>query len=217
MKPDWLPDWRNESHYNADRSLDDWRWEFLRRNSDFLRDVESLPPEDQSEWKEANMAIQRKWLILAPIPHPRDDIRERNVGVAILLQKHFVDTDPFAFMEAPEDQEEAFRYLTAHIDTHRPLEPQLKRIKVAAKEAQDWLIKKKVVSKSEVTAAKSRKDLFPRYLRIWDAKLEKVTDLEIAKVVIPEETDDYDRARQAIRAGYKACKNLVEGGYKYVY
>jgi len=219
MKPDWLPNWRDESQYHVDQSIDDWRWEFLRRNDAFLQDVEGMPQEDQSdEWREASLALQRKWLIMAPIPHPRDDLKERNVDVAILCRKHFTDTDPFAFIETPDSiQEDPFRYLPAYIDTHKPLEPQLKRIKAAAKEAQDWLIMKKVVSKSELTAAKSRKDLFPRYLRIWDAKLEKITDLEIAKVVIPEEMDDYDRARQTVKAGYKACKNLVEGGYKYMY
>src|SRR5690606_10748978 len=56
--PPWLPDWKREQSYPRTLSLDEWRWQFLRRRREYQDAYEAAPDEG---WESAFLAAGKTW------------------------------------------------------------------------------------------------------------------------------------------------------------
>ena len=229
MKPDWLPDWEDESQYPDVDKTDDvqWAWEFLRRNKEYQKDWEDLFPISFSEDIEAFKNIElpegidsweEHFKDVAGMPSVNGELgcREK-YGIQYLLNpsvskpghNFFEKTYGLSLTFASEDAFKRYKEenkVFIKFDLNLPLEKQLTMAKTQLTRLQKHIIGE------TVRDLKEYKNLWKRYLRILDAKYIKEKNIVIVKVLYPNSND----GESSLRKNYKTANLLRDKYYLFI-
>jgi hypothetical protein len=196
---DWLPEWDQEDQYpNADKmDLEDWAWEFLRRNRKYQKNWEmarknpSLKNKFAEHWgliELASPVFSRECNFLLNFttsPRPRFSGQKLAGGSFVWKLGASTEKSECGFI----------------VDLSAPVEPQVQFIRRHMESAQ-----KQLADKNEylfVTRAHPKN--FKNYLRCFDADQRGVVPKTIARVL--------NVTRQKVVNDLKRAKDLVEGQY----
>jgi hypothetical protein len=238
--------WKEPKDYEFANTLNSkkWAWEFLRRNPDYIQEWEKeLPLEferikkllSDPETKDAphlegyrtntpesiHFIIPghslnkyfKKWGILNlvnpeqdnPFPNPFNqfpsfkygNVRGGNIGYS----RHLDDSFP----DGP--------YISIVYDISRPLKAQFTNAQKVLLEWQNEQVKE---GKIHINTVKKHKDNWIEYLRILDAKAEKISNEEIALVMFPNLKNEYPgyAGNEKVRKSLKRAEYLIKKGYR---
>lgn len=101
-RPGWLPDWQDEAQYEDHGDyLQDWAWEFLRRNPEYQKDYArwaELPDEDEAGKNHSPkyavsvcLEDDMRYYHAVPAALPGETVAQfetRTSATAVLLQLH---------------------------------------------------------------------------------------------------------------------------------
>lgn len=207
-----MPDWKNPLDYpNESAPLDVWRWEFLRRNTEYRKDFHALSQDE----------LQQKWG-LSWLCGPDDDGTTMDA---------LVDSE-----EGPYTTKVTIHPGTSHLrtlgdgDVWKPerrhddeLHP-LNRSQVAIvfdctlpiarqiEAAKDYLEQKR--NRLPGVSRRLRTNLYPTYLRVLDATAAGVGKSKMAEVMgLPNDYPDY-QGDKTVTNWLNAANALVNGGYR---
>jgi len=213
MKPDWLPDWEDESQYPDIENTSDvqWAWEFLRRNKEYQNDWENLFPISFSKNIEAykNMVLpegidswEEHFKDFAEMPSINGKLgcREK-YGIRFLLNPSaskpgydfFEGTYGGALNFASENAFKRYKEenkVFIQFDLNFPLEKQL-----TMANTQLTMLQKNIIGET-LRDLKEYKNLWKRYLRVLDAKYIKEKNIVIAEVLYPNSNDGVSNLRK---------------------
>lgn len=238
-------DWKKSADYEDLKKLksDRWAWEFLRRNPNYIRKWEKELPLELERIKKLLSSPEAKdapylegyrkntpesshfiipgrslseyfkrWGILNlvnpeqdwPFPSPfhqfssfaHGTVRGGNVGGG-----KYLNENPFG------------PYISIVFDITRPLKPQIANAQKVLLENQKNQVKE---GKIRVNTVRKHKDNWIEYLRILDAKAEKVKNNEIARDMFPNLSNEYPdyQGNQKVRKSLKAAEYLIKKGYR---
>jgi hypothetical protein len=230
IKPAWLPDWNNISHYPNPKVKKVpgkvWAWEFLRRNPKYQQLWEAYAALPKSAGfiygGSAVLDIRERFQTefgVYPAPPPisaSDPDFERLV--------RFVNQSPPYWMwpaDAPED------YEFQGPDLNHPAEVLMKfdlRLQIAVQVKGANAILKKEASRlskagtlSGQPRSKSESGKYCEYLRVLDAKMSGATSKVIAKEILGITDEDTLKDTQSVKEKvddvFKAAKRLRDGGF----
>jgi hypothetical protein len=181
-----IPDWRDPTAYPDPKKLwlSDWRWEFLRRNPQYREayDRPELSVEDESKGR----YFERVYQLCAPVD-PRLSAKQfaKLTEGEIFHSDHFdnfVGTQSLSSKYANHKSEierilvhSSYADIFFRCDPLKPLEPQFKAFYEIARRCQRSF--KKAILKPRI-----RKDKWPLYLRVLDARDCEAKYREIAQV-----------------------------------
>lgn len=130
--PPWLPDWKREQSYPRTLSLDEWRWQFLRRRREYQDAYEAAPDEG---WESAFLAAGKTWTAEIRSATPQ---QKRKYGVPHLLDPATPKVPLGYFRQAPAIIQGASHgmihqwnetgFTLALVDLTAPLDPQLSKL-----------------------------------------------------------------------------------------
>lgn len=206
-----LPEWRDENQYTETDELsnDQWRWEFLRRRTDYREDYEKskdyfweLGADKETHFQET----YRIRFIENPAYSIRDLKEQRKVSKELFKPNpdiEFIDSMPGALYRYPSLNGGYMKssmhphHLELKIDLGSPLAPQFKKLREIAKSFQSsWSTKTR----------RPQKGKWPTYLRILDAREIGVTYREIGEVILGHQ--DYDEAGKRAHEHFKLAISL---------
>jgi hypothetical protein len=205
-----IPDWRDPTAYPkpANLSLSDWRWEFLRRNPQYRQDYNR--PDSSFEDESKDRYFERTYMMCNGVDPRLSTLDYLKLTQGQLFHSEhfdvFVGSRNYSSMYAPSKEEInrilchcSFYDLSFRVDPLQPLEPQFKVIKEISRSSQRSLRKK-------VLNPRMRKDNWPLYLRVIDARDCKATYTKIARICLKHE--DQFGAIGAVRDLFKQASKL---------
>jgi hypothetical protein len=210
------PDWKNPDLYDprlanpANPSLRLWAWEFLRRNSDYQLAFEGKEQLTADEYASAC----RKYCLPQLFDPALGWGQAFDAGEGAIDRVHFLNPD---YQKFPDEEDHAMcddspSGLTSRNDNEivvrlyfdRDLSEQLKRIQ---------RLIETVSPESTEPPTKQASDhrlhvhLFPRYLRLLDAKEARATDPQILEVL------DEIRSQETLEKTQKAACEMRDAGF----
>jgi hypothetical protein len=209
-----VPDWRDASAYpaSAELSLDEWHWEFLRRNHDYRRDY--FRPRDsfgedgryryfKLKYKIVESADPRRSVRDMLNPGPSYDPREGKPRVPFTFppdfEVRFIDDIRTCYSTESEIQDrllcDAENYhLFLRINLRRPLEPQFSVLKQLAKTLQrwDWY-------QGRLNIRRPHRRNWPLYLRALDARDAGASYMTIARELLTHRNQSEQAARDVVK------------------
>lgn len=214
---DWgVPDWRDGGGYPKpnELTLDEWRWEFLRRRSDYRTDY--MRPEEKFIGESKGRYFERahKMNYVAD-PHLSClDLKTHGEKLGDIYPPYFdivfLDTSLSSHYGYPWNDEKRPRvepqpyHIDLRIDLTRPLTPQFNRFRKLAAEAQkSW-------SKGGKVSRRLRTDKWPLYLRVLDARASGASYSQIAHALLRHKkptdqgTRDVVKQAEALRDNFPA-------------
>jgi Family of unknown function (DUF6499) len=219
MKPNWLPDWLNESQYPDPRKTTpaQWAWEFLRRNREYQRLWHELvgpnysrpkPSNRQHPGKRTRLRIKpdlepllskflRKFHIASrPPPSPADSGVTPGFKTEFIQYEVGIHKNQRVYGSLKQGQ------MVVWIDLTWPIQPQLKNAK-AVFDAE--YAEQQISTKWVRVRPKNYKD----YLRILDGLEHGSSPKKISAIIYPGENryPEYP-ATQKIRDDIKAARRL---------
>ena len=231
MTPHWLPDWQNKSQYPVlgKTSHQQWAWQFLRRNSNYQRlwdrIIDGNYNSDFVAW-EASLFKKRRglfhvWLF---------EHYFRNPDLRIFVDKFKIVSTPPDPAEPnatpvflgnviryalPQSRQLPMRALTkladseilVWLDSNQRIDPQLQATKILLAQ------RAKITKKNKFHAAPKA---CQKYLRLLDAKACGASNSQIAKIIYPQLSNAYVRARPAgrqIRGDFNIAKKLRDQNF----
>lgn len=205
----WRPDWRQAQPYIG---LRDWRWEFLRRNPQYLADWEKqIAPfydiADHSLGDGDDADFRRTYDLLFPA-HP-------SLEGPMTWGKDVLAGWPF-WTECGERKHKAtfeLEHFTLALlfDLTRDIDHQVDRIAPALKRMQSDLVRSGKISKPR--ASKNHRSLYPIYLRALDAESAGASLADMAAVLFPNHRGD---ARHAARDALARAKEMRDSDYTHI-
>lgn len=228
---DWhsIPKWLEREKYPLPGvSMDRWAWEFLKRNAEFRREVEAikliprgpekeLPPEHpiRNAWRK----IQEKWGIdffylndwVAENPDDFDAPCRFETGGVDYVHSFRLKIDPSRDYHIVASDKE---HMVLRFNLSWPIAPQVAAAARHLNTNQDcWESNGRP---KPIKSVRAHAKKFPMYLRVFDARNEKIKVRDIAdqfskeKLVIDGSTD-YEKA---VTNAYAAAKAYVNGDYR---
>jgi len=214
--------------------INHYKWQFLRRNKQYQKDYDDFLKEKKEFWQlnpyasEENYTkwivgqddkFHEKWLINTPFDYRK---KKANLFQEISSSNDFVvqkcnrisgcKMGDISF----QDQQKEVRVpymLGVCINLDYPKDKILGIFEKTIKAAKDQRKKAEKTHKCKfkVSYRQAQLDLYDEYLKIWDARVKKkgMTWEKIAAALYPGRLE----ASHLVIERYKACKELVEGGY----
>ncbi len=180
-----IPDWRDPTLYPKPDELwlSDWRWEFLRRNPQYREAYGRADPSFEDESKARY--FQRVYQLTDPIDYRLSGREYAKLFEGQLFQgdhfDEFIESHTLTSKYAPRWEIErilsnaSFHDIFFRCDPLKPLGPQFEVFqKIAARH--------QLSHKKKILRPRVRKDTWPLYLRVLDARDCKRKYLEIAQV-----------------------------------
>lgn len=212
-----VPDWEDGNTYPGkdDLTIDEWRWEFLRRSEgyreDFLKPDESFIGESKGRYFEQTHFVLN---IIDParsvdcMKTPNDN-QDDEFQFAPGFDVRFIDTDEKCLYGYPFTGElplgaAKVSNIDLRVDLQMPLRPQMQRLGRIAKRAQtNWM----------PSIKRPNIDQWKTYLRILDARGIGIAFREIGQIVFGKE--DYDEAAKRAHDAHTAAKTLINNFPKF--
>lgn len=242
--PSWLPDWRDPTQYPTANELSylKWAWEFLRRNPDYQKDFELFKElraaEDRhSESPQPLIQVEKQIQTLLFKHHLENYMPDpakpaKNFGLSGL---HFMGDrfprsrgfNPAATVEASYNQEKrCIEYVcnlqpsipltetqvVVTFDLNLPLAPQLNKLHYSLSGRQEQL---RNDNKLSMPQSPTKRSLYPRLLRILDARARGVTPKTIREVLYSDPLE-YQDPVQACTYHRDLANALMSGGYQHL-
>ena len=163
-----VPHWRDTSSYpTVDKlTVDEWRWEFLRRNHDY-RDLYRAPADifrGRGKKEYFRRVFGVAWIKSPYIPA----YRRKPMGQLFLYQMSKENSQPFRtpgpdvplnWLQGEEVSPQEYYHLDVRLDLYKPITEQLNAIRpIAAQHRQRF------------TKRKKHSNQWPRYLQLLDAR-----------------------------------------------
>ncbi len=201
-----IPDWREPTAYPDpdDLRMSDWHWEFLRRNPKYREayDLSELSLENESK----ALYFERVYLLSGPVD-PRLSVKQylKLTEGKLFCSNHFdnfIGSGSLSSMHAQAYEIErimhnrSFHDLFFRIDPLKPLDPQFRGAIEIATRSQVSLL-------GHILAPRTRKDKWPLYLRVLDARDCKATYSEIARVCLRHQEQGDGAARDLAKQARK--------------
>lgn len=208
-------DWRKPEDYEFTQglALDEWGWEFLRRNSEYRQEWKNLTKKYPDRARVLGMIFKdcKKWGLRRGYLNP--EINFTNIE---FLPPGGGAFNPYSF----DRKSKSLVLMTGttkiyyEFDVRLPLEPQLKDAK------------KKLNACQKKCPTKTRKSIkphdprveWPKYLRLLDALIEEALDPEIEAILYPDSGQRFfDKKAQALRmahTGYRDIPFLTKNRFK---
>ncbi|MGP8475049.1 DNA -binding domain-containing protein [Burkholderia sp. PR2] len=208
-------DWCNPADYPDESfSPDRWAWEFLRRNDDYRRELDSLRNADEAAYQ-AHLArwhvacywtdefMAREGLDAPCSFRPAVDGARRLRGpLAVRLAGDLGARAESVFVHPARDDSMAFV-----IDLSAPLEQQIESIHLAAAARQASL-------GIEPVSPRAQMEKYARYLRAFDASNAGASAKKIADLLSGELKDPDDSiSGKTVGNWIKSARELIAGGY----
>ncbi len=205
--------WKNPASYKdlEKISLNQWAWEFLRRNPKYIEDWENYHDQD------SDLKISFKWGISGLLKDPNkiyNDIKNDPDGIGFDPPGGYETTmlgtlkDNRKLMGMPnfDTGEQNFEF-----NFFEPINPQIKRVKEMLLRLQK---RAKEMKKTTRKAFKPRCDEWILLVRILDAKAAGAKDKEIADVLFPDEqSEDINIGIKKVYDKFKQAKKYIEHDY----
>ena len=206
---DWgVPDWRDADAYPKpnELKLDEWRWEFLRRRSDFrtayMRSEEEFIGESKGRhfervYKIANLKDPRLSVLDLKTRHlPPDNPFPPYFDIVFLdtsLWTHYADPwDPWNRERRPRVEPQPY-HMDFRVDLRRSLGSQFEEFaKLAADE-------QKILNKGKKIHRRAHKDKWPLYLQVLDARDSGASYSQIAHTILQHQQQTEQAARDVIK------------------
>ncbi|MDJ0944425.1 MAG: DUF6499 domain-containing protein [Kiloniellales bacterium] len=204
------PNWRDEEAYPHpdELSMNEWRWEFLRRNTQYKNDF-ARPDEDYLLVSKCRH-FEDVYKLADPVD-PRYSVRDLEslgekasddelwFGYDFDEAMKFLDTLERHIYNPPSEIEQRFGHdltnyqLYFRIDVRRLLSTQLEKIREVAEDTQkSWYRGKKITRRP-------RKQKWPLYLRVLDARSVEVSYGTIARELLIHQQQTDQAARDVIK------------------
>jgi hypothetical protein len=222
FKPDWLPNWTEPCAYPGpyDLDLNQWAWEFLRRNPRYQQDwaekVEAVVTSNgafdssliSKELDAEITKIEQKYGIMMP-QDPGDGRLPpsfRSEFVNMYECPSFLDSVRWAIQVCPGE-------LYVKFNLKRPIGDQMEVVRKWIENRQRDLVSVGRATKPRRT--RNWRDKWPMYLRVLDARAVGANLDKIAGVLCSDTPNSYPqfKARDAIRKNLAAARRLRDGGY----
>lgn len=202
---DWgVPDWRDASAYPDDLTDEQWRWEFLRRRDDYRNDW--LAHRDNTQGDSIPFlaywfgATEKYGLWGDCLLNPALSAKKLTEG-----EPHFATTsgpteDSLTNVIPPENSNAAFRY---QFDLKKSIEPQLRAAEQAIKgelTALEWEAEMGFGGRVKAHASRAHRSKYRTYLRVLDARADKVTFEAIGREVLGIKVEAINSNDAAARA-----------------
>jgi hypothetical protein len=199
-----LPDWRDAAAYPSpdELSLEQWRWEFLRRNNDYRHDY--FRPDDSfgaEESRERYMA--RVYHILWPFD-PTRSVRsivsdEADSVFQTCFEDVFYESRLTYWYSDKHELQSRFlsnaepHHLFFRVDLKRPLETQFRSFRqIARSSQQSW-------NCGKISVRRPHRRNWPLYLRVLDARDEGASYATIARDVLRHQNRTEQAARDVVK------------------
>lgn len=214
-----MSDWKNPENYPSEReakeaSLDLWAWVFLRRNPEFIQELDAAKQDAKNNkadaknligWNETPVGkVLEKWGVEYPV---MQDWIDRGLNDSPVIFKrhpvhaHHVKIDGKPYRLMPDSNER----VVLEFDLTAPLPDQLKRAKAILKASKEQI--------GSAAPPDNRKQvaMYPLYLRVLDAIAAKATTQKMAEVFSQERPGAV--SEKDINNWIKAAKKLAKDGY----
>jgi hypothetical protein len=221
-KPEWLPDWKDESKYPPKKAGGRvWAWEFLRRNPQYQQLWEeraALPPGAVSAhafWEICEHFEREFGVTNAAPPEMTIADPEFKWRPTFIEQKprywvlpvNVSDDDEF---EIPKIHLEDPTEVVVKFDLRAQINPQLIYVADLLKGEFKRLTDAKVLRGEP----RARFDNYPDYLRVLDPKLSGVNHQTIGAEILKVKAPEYQKSN-AVYA-FRRAKRLRDGGYRFL-
>lgn len=235
LKPNWLPDWRDESQYPnpVSTATDRWKWEFLRRNKEYQREIDdflakapTIEEVENGEFgteEEVEHLVRRQGLLAARwgiMPKDyRDDFSDKWTWFFPNKSRPlcFANINEIRY-EIEQDWIERTtktgdgKYRVFVVDISKDIDSQIDGIR-------QYLSEDKAVKKNEIKDVKrnTKHDtkIYRTYLRVWDARETGASYLAIGKLLYPGLDSDDSMSKKA-QKNHDAATSLVGGEYWHI-
>jgi Family of unknown function (DUF6499) len=208
-----VPDWRDASAYPTtdEFSLDEWHWEFLRRNHDYRRDY--FRPRDsfgedgryryfKLKYKIVELADPRRSVRDMLNPEPSNEPEDGNAlptlfapDFAVRFMDQNISTCYSTKLEIQRLLEDAeIHHLFLRINLRRPLDPQFRILKQLAKTAQRW-----DWNQGRLNIRRPHRRNWPLYLRALDARDAGASYMTIARELPTHRNQSEQAARDVVK------------------
>jgi hypothetical protein len=226
-KPEWLPDWKDESKYPDPKKAGgrEWAWEFLRRNPKYQQlwnEYAKLPPRliyrgrSAKAFKDINERFEQDFGVWNPAPpamtiaDPEFEWRPKFIEQK---PRHWVlpvkvsDDDE---LEIPEIHLEDPAEVVVKFDLRSQINPQLIYVAELLKKELKRLTDAKLLRGEP----RARFDNYPDYLRVLDAKLSGTSHETIGAEILKVKDPAYQKPNATY--AFKSAKRLRDGGYRFL-
>jgi hypothetical protein len=222
LKPVWLPNWIESRAYPGpcDLNLNQWAWEFLRRNPRYQQDwAEKAEPVVTSTGSFDNTLIskeldaeikkieQKYGIMMAQDPRDgRWPPAFRSEFVTMYECPSFLDSVRCTIQV---DRGELY----VKFNLKQPISGQMEVVRGWIENCQRDLVNLGEIPKPRQT--RNWRDKWPMYLRVLDARAADASLNQIAGVLLPDTPNSYPefKGRDAIRKDLTAARRLRDGGY----
>ena len=206
QREDWgVPDWRDGDAYpkSNELKLDEWRWEFLRRRSDYR--IAYMRSEEDFIGESKGRHFERVYKINS-VADPRLsvlDLKTRKGKLSDIFPPDFyitfLDTslshlygDPWVNEGRPRAEPQPY-HIDLRVDLTRPLRPQFEKFaKLAANAQKSW-------GKGRKLQRRTHKAKWPLYLRVLDARASGATYSQIAHALLRHQQQTEQAARDVVK------------------
>lgn len=206
QREDWgVPDWRDADAYPKpnELTLDEWRWEFLRRRSDYR--THFMQPEEEFIGDSKGLYFERVYKISEVVdPHLSVlDLKTRKGEPDDIFPSYFditfVDTSlshhyghPWMNEKRPRAEPQPY-HIDLRVDLTRPLRPQFEKFaKLAANAQKSW-------GKGRKIHRRTHKAKWPLYLRVLDARASGATYSQISHALLRHQQQTEQAARDVLK------------------
>lgn len=222
------PNWKNAADYPPVKgtSLNDWAWEFLRRNQEFVVKYKAAEAAEAAE-RESNPAayddvawsqtpsgkVLKEYGVKYPpfLEWVAEGIIDSPIFHTHPIHVHDCKVESAGAMFTNEDVGKHYKIILAQpdkavleFDLSQPLIPQLER-------AKQMLLAMQLMITGENKTAKAIVTLFPWYLRVLDAYLYRMHSAKICEVLSLEYPDAV--SNDTLRNWKKTAELMRDGGY----
>jgi Family of unknown function (DUF6499) len=226
-KPEWLPDWKDESKYPDPKNADGrvWAWEFLRRNPEYQRlwkKYAKLPPgpvycgpSARAFWEICERS-EREFGIKIPAPPAM-----ATTNLTFKWRPKFVNQKPRYWVlpvklskkgnfELPEIYVEDPAEVVVKFDLRSQIGPQLDYVGKLLKKELKRLTRAKLLRGEP----RARFENYRDYLRVLDAKLSGVTYKTMGAEILKVKDPAYQKPNATY--AFKSAKRLRDGDHRFL-
>jgi len=183
-----------------DLSIDQWAWEFVRRNPDYIQEYKKFKPQETI----ANVGDARHWGLKRGYIPPTTDSHPR-----IEFYRSYGDLLPDGHPVPPGKVAISF-------DLSMPNKPQIEYATKLLKECRkapkfvNRCVNGELLDEISVPQTNIQRDNLPYYLATWDARKSNFSNAKIAKAVYPHAfKTDPPNAKQRIQTFYDTAKKFI--------
>ena len=201
-----IRDWRKAEDYEFTQglALDEWGWEFLRRNSEYRQEWKNLTKKYPDRARVLGMIFKdcKKWGLRRGYLNP--EINFTNIE---FLSPGGGLFNPYSF----DRKSKSLVLMTGttkvyyEFDVRLPINPQIENIRKILENCQ----KKCPTKTRKIVRFKHPATEWPKYLRLLDALSEGISDKEIENIL-------YSNSGQRFHDKKKQAQRLMRDGYKYI-